>query len=196
MIYEYSYRGLFGGVFFRYLQNGLSLFHILGVGVIVGERVILVYYVAVTVRHFLGHTLACLLKLGLEDKEFKVFLVFGERISLERVLRHYYGRAVVVAHEVSEVVIQLSVLQLLERKLVLHLEYSLAGLGNLLAFGEELKEILQFLYGLYGIGLVQLRIGRIEIITVSGIEACKLGVLAFGITVIIRLEIKGSNALA
>ena len=53
-----------------------------------------------------------------------------------------------------------------------------------------LQEVCQLLDSLYGIGLVELRVGRVEVESVSGIKPCQLGEFPFRIAGIISLEIE------
>lgn len=63
------------------------------------------------------------------------------------------------------------------------------GNGYFVAAREVVEKSLKLLYGFDGAGLVELRVGRVEIVAVACVEAGQLGVLAFGVACVILLEI-------
>lgn len=160
-----------------------------GVGIVVDEVVVFIYHLAEAVRLTLVDAEVSLLEFRFEHKELQIFFIFGVRIVLNGVLGHDDGALEVIAAVCAEVVVKLCVLQLLERELVLKLEDGLLSYGNFVAAREVVKEALQLLYSLQRGGLVELGVGRVEIVSVATVIAGELGVFAFGIAGVVHLEV-------
>lgn len=173
----------------RDFENVLGLRAVGAVGIVVGEGVVLVDDFAEAVGLAFVDAHACLLVAGLEDEEFEVLLVFRVGIVLDGVAGHDYAAFEVVAHVVSEVVVELGVLKLLECELVLKLEDGVLGDADAVGAGEEVEEALKLFDGLDGAALVELGVGGVEVVAVTGVEARVLGVLAFGIALVVGLEV-------
>ncbi len=158
-------------------------------GVFVVEGLIFIEHVAEAVGLSFFHRVEGFLIACLEDEQFELFLVFGIGIILYGVACYNDGTLVVVAHVVAEVVVELCVLQLFESKFVLHLEYGILSYGHFVAAREVFEEALKFFYSLDGAGLVELRLGRVQIVSVAAEEAGRFGVLAFGVAAVVGFEV-------
>ena len=176
-------------MFARNLEDVVGLLAIFAVGVVVDEGVVLVDDGAVAFFLLLVHALLSLAEARLENEHLKVFLVLAVGVVLDGVLGGDDGALVVVAHVIAQVVIERGIFQFLLHQLVLQFKDGALCNRHLVALGEVVEKRLQLLDGLYRLALVELRVGRIQVVTITGIEARQLGILASGVLGIVLLEV-------
>ena len=176
-------------IFAGNLEDVVGFFARLAFGVVVDEGVVFVDYVAETFHFLFINALRSLLIAGFQDEHFELFLIFAVRVVFDGVLGNDDCRFVVVAHVVAKVVVELCVLKFLEYEFVLKLEDCILGYRHLVAFWEVVEDALKLFDSLLGVGLVELRLGGVEVVTISRVETGKLGVLTFGVIHIVGLEV-------
>ena len=157
-------------IFPRNLEDIVGFLAVLGVGIVVGKGVILVDDIAEAVGLSFVDGESGLLILGFQDKHLKVLLVLGIGIFLDGVPGGDDAAFIIVAEVGSEIIVKLGVLKFFQGQFILQLENSVLSQGNFVGAGKIIQEALKFLDGLDCLRLVELSLGRIEIIGISGIE--------------------------
>ena len=168
-----------------YFEDVVGFVAIVALGEIVDKRVIFIDNHAEAVFFLLVCTLIGFLEARFEYEQFELFLIFAVRVVLKCVLCHNYSRLVVIAHKVAEIVVEGGIFEFLLHEFVLKFEDGVLRYRHLIALGEEFEEVLQLFDSFHRAGLVELSLGRVEVIAIAAIEACKFGIFAFRVMLII-----------